>query len=760
MSVGPTASMKKRLYRVVIVVIVLCFVIISGNLVKISVADYDFYSDWANSHQLRSETIAASRGSIYDRNGEVLAQSAPAWDVILNPSEIQDDQRERIVDGLTEILGLTEEEREKVYQQTLKTNSMYEIVKRQVEKDVQEQILQFIVDDQEAVALENETLAAGNQKTPLVNQIELRETTKRYYPNSTMAASLIGFVGTDNQGLYGLEAKYDSILSGTPGYVLSLKNAVNENIPNGLEEKVEPVNGSSLVLTLDENIQRFTEKALAQGMRDYLPKEGACAIVMNVKTGEILAMSNMPGFDLNQPFYIYDDTARAAVEAFTPGTDEYKAALGEAQQAQWQNKSISYAYQPGSTFKTIVASAALEEKTSSLNDHYYCNGFVQVADRKMNCHKTAGHGDLDFAGALVNSCNPAYIAIGQSLGAGLYYKYLQGFGFTDRTGIDLPGEGYSIYYDEEGLQSVVTLASCSFGQSIAVTPIQLITAVAAVANGGYLMTPYVVKDILDENGNIISSTQPEVKRQVISEETSAIMRELMERVVYDKAATNAYVKGYRIGGKSGTSQKQNPGDSEDARIGSYVSIAPIDDPEIAVFVMIDEPQSGDVYGSVVAAPVTASIMADTLPYLGYSPKYSEEEAAEMEVTVPTLLTKKILEAESALSAVGLGKPTIIGDGSYVVRQVPSSGNSIPRDGTVILYTEDVGDEMTTVPDVVGLKPSIAKQKLEDAQINVIINGPTGDDETYLEITSQSLEAGQEIPIGTVMEVTSTRMDTD
>lgn len=758
MSVGPTPKMKKRLNRIVIVAVVLCFVFISANLVKISVVDYDFYNDWANSHQLRSETVAANRGSIYDRNGEILAQSAPAWDVILNPSEIKDDQRERIVEGLSAIFGYDESEQEDLLEKTQR-NTMYVLVERQVEKSVQEQILQFITADNEAITAENAASPDGVQKTPLVNQIELRENTKRYYPNSTMAASVIGFVGTDSQGLYGLEAQYDSVLSGTPGYVLSLKNAINENIPNSLEEKVNPVNGSSLVLTIDENIQHFVEKALGQAMKDYLPKEGACAIVMNVKTGEILAMSNMPSFDLNAPFTIYDEAARTELEALK-GSDEYKEALGKAQQEQWFNKSISYAYQPGSTFKTIVASAALEEKTSSLNDHYNCAGFVRVADRTMRCHKTAGHGVLDFGGALVNSCNPAYIAIGEKLGPSLYYRYLQGFGFTARTGIDLPAEGESVYYTEEGLRSVVTLASCSFGQSIAVTPIQVITAVSAVTNGGYLMQPYIVKDILDENGNIISSTQPEVKRQVISEETSAIMRQLMEKVVYDKTATNAYVKGYRIGGKSGTSQKQNPGDDENARIGSYVSVAPIDDPEIAVLVMIDEPQSGDVYGSVVAAPVTASIMADTLPYLGYSPQYSSEEAEKMEVTVPTLLEKGILEAESALAAVGLSKPQIVGNGNYVVRQVPSSGNMIPRDGRVILYTEDVSETMTTVPNVLGMTPSIAKQRLKDAKLNVIINGPTEEAGEKLEITTQSLEANTQVPIGTVMEITSTRLGTD
>lgn len=741
MSNGPTLKMKKRLRYVVVIAILLAFIVLIGSLVRISVVQYDFYIGKANNQQLRPEKITASRGSIYDRNMQVLAQSATVWDVTISPMDITGDtdaevaaKKELIANGLAEIL---EVDKSKILEKMEKKNQ-YEVIKAKVEKDIQEQVLKFMEDNS------------------LTNEINLVESTKRYYPNGTLAASVIGFSGTD-EGLAGLEAKYNKELSGTPGYVVSLKDGLSKNMMDSYEEKYDPINGNSLVLTLDETVQSFVEKALDQVMAQHNPKKGCCAIVMNVNTGEILAMANRPTFDLNEPFTIYDQASAEAIAALPE--EEQKAARGEAQQAQWNNKAISYAYQPGSTFKTIVASSALEEKVVSLNSTFYCGNSIKVEDRTMKCHiYPRAHGSLNLTEALVNSCNPSFVQIGQKLGGTMFYKYFKSFGLTERTGIDLPGEGDSIYYTEKQLNSsIVSLSSCSFGQSMALTPIQMITAVSAVVNGGNLVTPHVVKDVLDENGNVVRSVQTEVKRQVISEETSATVRGMMEEVVTAKSGVNAAVKGYRIGGKSGTSQKQNPGDSEDARIGSYIAVAPIDDPEIAVLVMIDEPQSGEIYGSVIAAPPAASILADTLPYLGFSPKYTAEELAAMETTVPLLVDKGVLEAESKLAASGLGKPKVVGDGNTVIKQVPTAGSKIPKDGTVIIYTDDTQEKTVTVPNVIGLSPKLAKQKLEQLQLNVVLHGADGD---LSKITVQSLEPETEVPIGTVIEITGVRSDTD
>ncbi len=749
MSKGPTLKMKKRLNFVVITAIVLVFAVVFSNLVRITVFQYDEYKQKAIQQQLKPETIPANRGTIYDRNMGVLAQSATAWDVVLAPLDMVDEQKQEIANKLAEVLS---DEKKKIEPQQIldktKKKNRYEIIKTKLEKETADKIRKLIVD--------GTVSTTDKKKTTPWKGVDLVENTKRYYPNGVFASSLIGFSGTD-QGLYGLELSYNKELSGTPGYVVSSKNGVGENMPVNLEEKFEPINGNNLVLTLDETIQHFLEKELQTAMDNYNPKMGCAGIVMDVNTGEILAMANLPSFDLNKPFEIYDKTAIDLINKLPE--DQRKDATTKARGEQWSNKSISYAYQPGSVFKTVVASAALEEKTSSLNSTFYCPGYVMVADRRMSCHKHEGHGSLDFTGALVNSCNPAFVKIGADLGADSFFKYFKGFGLTEKTGIDLPGEGTSQYYTNKQL-GIVSLASCSFGQSMAVTPIQMVTAVSAVVNGGNLVTPYVVKDILDQDGNVVKSTQPNIKRQVISDATSAQLKKMMEAVVDIKGGSNAKIKGYRIGGKSGTSQKQNPGDSTEARIGSYIAVAPADNPKIAVYIMIDEPTTGgQVYGSVIAAPVVAEIMKATLPYIGINPQYTEEELATKESTMPFLIDLGVNEAQSKLSAQGLGKPKVIGNGKAVIKQVPSPGNKIPKDGLVILYTESDKETLAPVPNVVGLSPSDAKTKLEAARFNVIISG-LATNHANSKIVSQNVGKGVMKPIGTIIEIKCIKSDTD
>lgn len=747
MSQGPTLKMKKRLNYIVITAIVLAFCILVGSLVNIGILNHEFYLDYAERHQLRPEVIQANRGTVYDRNMQVLAKSATVWDVTISPKDISaniedekelQDKREKIARTLSDILDV---DYEKILKQTKKKNQ-YEIIKKKIEKDIEVKVRKAITD--------NEWL----------NEINLVESTKRYYPNSTLAASVLGFTGADGDGMYGLEYQYNKELKGTPGYIVSLKNGHSQNIPMSLEQKNDPIDGNNLVLTIDETIQRYLEKALNQVMVQHAPKYGCAGIVMNVNTGDILAMANMPTYDLNQPLYIYDDAVRAEIEKITDDK-EMRAARGEAQQNQWRNKAISYDYEPGSTFKTITASAALEERTSTLNSTFNCHGSVKVDDRTMKCHVfPRAHGHETFEDALVNSCNPAFVKIGLDLGGSLFFKYLQGFGITEKTGIDLPGEGQGAYCSKKLLEtSNVSLASSSFGQSTTITSLQMITAVSAVVNGGKLVTPHVVKDILDQNDNIVKSIPTEVKRQVVSEETSEKLRGLMEAVVETKKGGNSYIQGYRIGGKSGTSQKQKAGDNKEDRISSYVAVAPINDPEIAVYIMVDVPTSGAVYGSVIANPAVKSVLTDTLPYLGYSPSFSEEEMKKQDANVPHVLNKEVLKAKSILSAQGFMNTKVIGNGKTVVKQVPSTGSKMPKNGTVILYSDNTKEQMITVPNVVGMAPLLAKEKLKDRGFNVVIDGYSLD-HSQSKIMTQSIEAETKVVVGTIIKLSSVTSESD
>ena len=735
---GPSLKMKKRLKYAVLVAVIASFSVVMCNLVNISVFQYGFYTAKANSNQYRPETIPATRGSIYDRNMQTLASSKTAFDVNLSPMDIGEKDKLAIVKGLAAILEMDETTiLDKIDQNA---NKLYVNIKNRIEEETEIKIRDFIVEN------------------GYTDEIYLTENTKRVYPNSTLAASVIGFTGTDG-GLYGLELKYDSILSGTPGYTVSLKDARGENMPDTNEERYDPVNGSSLVLTIDETIQHFVEKTLTKVMAQHNPNEGCAAIVMDVNTFEILAMANMPTFDLNDPYTIYDPELAALVDA-AASDEERLQALRDARGAQWSNKCISYNYEPGSTFKLITASAALEEGTSSLNSTFHCGGVIKVADRDMKCHiYPRAHGTEDFTHAVVDSCNPSFVQIGANLGSARFYKYFESFGLTEKTGIDLPGEGRSLYKTEADLKSTVALASCSFGQSNSITPIQLITAVSAVVNGGYLGTPHVVKDVLDDKGNVIQSVQPEVRHQVISSETSAVMRTIMETVVTEKPTTNAYVAGYRIGGKSGTAQKLFKSE-KNLYVASYIAVAPIDDPQIAVLCLVDEPTAeGQYYGSVVAMPPAAAILADTLPYLGISPKYTAEELEIQNVTMPLLLNMSELDAETKLSSVGLGKPEIIGEGDTIVRQVPSVGSSIPKDGKVYIYMDSSESRSLTVPDVRGMRPSAAISRLKGMGFNVIVEGATANDESS-QITLQDLPVGDSVPVGTVITLTSVEFYSD
>ncbi len=736
---GSKDGMKARLALVCLVMLV-AVAYVAANLCNTVFWKKDTYIAFGESQQTSRLTITANRGTIYDANMEILAQSATVWNVIISPKDLPDDKKQVCLTELSAILGITEER----MGQHLSQQNRYEILARRVEKETVDRVRKFM-------------------NANKIYCITLEESSKRFYPNGALASAVLGFTGSDNNGLYGLEYYYDETLSGEDGYTITAVDGKGNNLAVGYEQRVEAKNGNDLLLTVDSNIQYYLEKALQEGIAIHQPDEGACGIVMDVNTGKILGMASFNRFDCNDPYTVYDEDTLAEL-ALIEDEEEYDKAYAEARMAQWSNKAISYAYQPGSVFKPITASAAFECGTAGLNSEYYCAGAYDVDDRKMRCVHTAGHGMETFTQAMIDSCNPSFIQIGLTLGSNLFYQYFDSFGLTAKTGIDLPGESGSLYYTADKLTKV-SLASCSFGQSTAVTPIQMITAISAIVNGGYLVTPHVVSEVLDDSGNIVKSVETEVKHQVISRETSDVMRGILEQVVSAKGGNNAYIKGYRIGGKSGTSQKQTTA-SEEADgtihykyISSFCAFAPADDPQIAVMVMVDEPTSGQIYGSSVAAPICASVMEDVLPYIGVDKVYTDEDLDALQVTVPNVVGKTTQVAKNTLTQNEL-KMEIIGEGTTVLSQYPTVGAQLESGGTIFIYTEEVEElETVTVPEVLRLSPAQANQRLTNAGLNVCIEGgAAANSEAY--VISQSIAAGTEVQKGAVITINCIKEDRD
>ena len=730
MAKGPTKEMWKRILAIMVAVCVVAFGTVGVRLFGLMVVDAEEYQAKALSQQLKDITIEPKRGAIYDRNMNYLATSSTAWTIYISPNDIaNDEERDLVVNGLSEILGI---DAETIREKTLK-NNQYEIIKRQVEKPQTDEIRAYI------------------SEHGLGSTIGISETTKRYYPNDNLASAVLGFVGSENQGLYGLESQYDSVLQGVSGRIIASKNAKGEDMPFTYQKIIEAQEGNSLVLTIDSTIQYYVENALSKAVIDNNVQQRGCAIAMNVNTGEILAMATKPDFNPNEPFTIYDAEEAARIETLTG--EEKSKAISEAQYKQWRNKAITEVYYPGSVFKIVTGSAAIEEGVVNANSTFDCSGSIKIADTIFKCHKRSGHGHQNLMEVFQNSCNPAFILMGQGLGSETFFKYFKAYGLTEKTGIDLPGEEMSIYYTAEQM-GPVELASESFGQTINLTPIQLITAIAAAVNGGYLVQPHVVKQIIDSDGNVVENIEPEVKRQVISEETSLFMRELLENVVTNGAGKNAYVAGYRVGGKTGTSQKQNL-KNEDGSITKYISsfcgIAPADDPEIAIIVLLDEANVANYYGSAIAAPVVGQIFEEVLPYMDIEAVYTEEELAEMDIKVPDVQGKSVTEAENAIKAAGLNA-TVIGDGDTVQKQVPAGQQSISKGGTVVIYTGDpLEQSMTEVPNFINMTPAQVNNAAAKAKINVKYSG-TGVSGSQLLAYQQSVESGTKVEAGTTITV--------
>ena len=642
------------------VVAVVCFGGLLVRLFVLQILDPDNYADRAAGQQLRDTTLPAARGEIISADGVVLATSKTCWTIRASPRELDDAIVEPAARALSEILELD-------YDATLEKLSQRSsndcLLRRRVDADMANAVRTWCA----------ENGARG---------IQVLQDTKRVYPEGDFMGCLLGFTDVDNQGLWGLELAYDEPLTGQNGVILTAKNAWGYDMPTHYSTLQEAVPGSSLTLTIRDDIQHYLESALCAAVEEHNVASRAVGIVMDVNTGAVLAMSTKPDYDPNNPRVIVDETVRARVNALTG--EERSAALQTAQQAQWRNKAISDLYEPGSVFKLITCSAALDTGAVTRNTTFVCAGKIGVAGTTFRCANGHVHGSETVAQGLAVSCNPCFIQIGARLGKENFCKYFEAFGLRTATGIDLPGEIKRSEYYTADRMGPVELASCSFGQSSKVSYLQMITAVCAVVNGGKLMQPYVVQTITDADGQVTYQAQPTVKAQVIKDETSAVMRELMEGVVTSGTGKNAAVAGYRVGGKSGTSQKLDS-ENERARIASFVAVAPIENPQIAVLVCLDEPHSWTTSGGALSGPVCAEVLQKSLPRLGIEPSYNEEEQKKYFTTVPDVTGWRTAAAGQKLAEYSL-TADVLGEGERVQSQYPAAGTSVRKNSAIQLDT--------------------------------------------------------------------------
>lgn len=733
-------SSQKQIIFLVLIIIFSFWV--GYKLLSYSILDGDKWRMMATDQQLSSVVIKANRGSIYDANGTTLAQSSTVWDVTISPHNIDlsntkakeqydikakaliekgetpepyVDRAELISQKLSELLGV---DYSKIKTACADTTKQYYMVKRKVEKPEANEITAFM-----------------NENGLNSDDIYLWPTSKRYYPNDSLASNIIGFTNFDGDGVYGLEAYYDDYLSGTDGKAVYAVAADGRKLQNSSDAYYSAVDGYSLVLTLDEVLQHYLEKNLELCVSQHQVINRACGIIMNCNTGAVLAMATAPSFDLNNPSELkssFDLQTLAEMKESGATEEELDAKEASLREQQWKNKAITELYYPGSVFKTVTCASALEEEVVSLNSTFHCAAYEMVAGTKIKCWSSYGHGTLTLQQAVTKSCNPSFIQIGQLLGKDKFCDYFEAFGFTEPTGIDLPGESGSLYVSRENM-GLVELASSSFGQTNKVTPLQMTTALCAIVNGGYLVTPYVVDKMLDSDGNVVKTTETCIKRQVISEETSAQMRQILETVVNENGGSNAYINGYRIGGKSGTTEKIDEYNKLKAETGvdhmtyvpSFAAFAPADDPQIVMLVMADTPTGTQYYGSAVAAPVVSAVFKEGLPHLGIYPTYTAEELAKMDAAVPYVMGMEAQRAEAKLNAEGF-EVRYVGDpasGATVSTQIPASGSSIPKGSTVVLYLGNEYDlESAVIPDVTGMTVSQANEAITNAGFNIKISG--------------------------------------
>ncbi len=734
---GGSRPIQRKRIVFISAVIVIVFVLLMLRTAWIQIVNGEELSRAALEQQTSDNTVTAKRGKIYDRNFKVLASNVTVETISITPQNLRDAitkanlSESRVADEIADILGLKAEDVEA----KIKKNSGFEYLKKKVDKEVADELREYI-------------------ELKKLSGINFVDDVKRYYPYNNLASHIIGFVGEDNQGLEGIESVYDSTLSGIPGRVVSTRDSAGMEMGTDYESYIEAQDGYSVVLTIDEVIQSYAEKHLENARISNHLQEGAAVIVMDVNTGEILAMSTKPDYDLNKPFEITqpikDKYPQIEEELKSLEGTEYINRFNEVIQTVRRNKAVVDSYEPGSTFKAVVAAMAIETGACSLEDVYSCGGSIKVLTETIHCANRNGHGTQRFAEAVQNSCNPAFINIGQQIGRDYFLKGVKAFGFFEETGIELPGETAGIGFSENNFTEL-DLAVTSFGQGITVTPLQMITAVSAVANGGTLYKPHLIKEIVNSENIVIESKEPEVVRQVISEETSNTMCSILESVVSKGGGKNAYVAGYRIAGKTGTSEKQPRGNQK--YVASFIGFAPADDPQVACLVILDEPEIGmTYYGGIIAAPVVKNILEETLQYLGIEPQYNEEEKKYAEVDVPDISGKTTEEATRILNEAGFSI-RVKGSGSVVTDQIPKAYTKLQKGATIVAYMKGTKTERTvTIPKVTGMTAAEATATLINSGLNARVKGVSGSGTGTAVCANQSPAAGTIVEPGTVVTV--------
>ena len=759
---------RRGVFVLLILLGIASFAVLAGRLVKLMLVDHEYYQSKAIGNQTRSTSVTASRGTIYDRNMEVLAASVSVENIFLDPLELYQNKVDIdfLASNLARILDLDEAY---IKKQAADTAMRYKVLRRKQPKEICDAVRQFVSDNE-------------------IVGVHLEPDSLRYYPNHEAASQLLGFTNMENKGSEGLEAYYNDSLEGTAGAVITTKGNNETEMLYSYETYYEATDGDSLVLTIDLTVQRALEKQMRDAIDRYGVKNGAFGIVMDAQTGEIVAMSTLGGYDPNQYLEIADPETDAQLEELYDAAielpedsperrqaiDDYNSAVAAERLRQWRNRCVSDGYEPGSTFKLITLAAGLDSGAVTLNDTFYCGGRETFEGRSqpLNCWRHQGHGSETTAQALQNSCNLAFAHIGLKIGGETFYDYCKAFGLMEPTGIDLPGESGGIFHTRERLSNYDTygtsyLIATSFGQTVKPTPIQLVRAVCAVVNGGYLLKPYVVSQVIGENGEIVRQQEREVVRQVISEQTSATMCELIESVVTEGTAKNANVAGFRIGGKTGTAEKtdqrEENGQLTNDKIVSFVGIAPMQDPRYVVLIALDTPDPASgiyISGGVMAAPTVAAVFEDILPYLGVSPEYEDGDLSRVSVRMPDVRDMTQSEAAAALKEVRL-EYRVIGGGSRVVSQIPAAGRLLPGGSTVLLYTDDtMPTGQVSVPDLFGKTVEEATKALNDAGLYLQAKG-TDAKRGHVVVTAQDIPPGTQVERGmtvTVLFADTTDMD--
>ena len=768
---------NRTILRRTLVLMVLCgivaFVPLIGTLYHLMITEHDYYNEKAIKNQTRSTNLTATRGVIYDANMNVLASSSTVETVFIDPNEIAEQMKQpensnlldQIARGLGEILDV---EPSFVYEQAADKQYRYKVIKRKISEELADEVRAFISENS-------------------ITGVYLETDLKRYYPNSSLAAQALGFVSSDNNGSEGLEAYYNEELSGTAGKVVTSKGNYGSEMLYTYEKYYDASDGSSLITTIDSTVQAYVEKNLQNAIDKYDIKNGAFCIVMDVNTGEIKAMATLGSYDPNNYLEIYDDTTALLLEneraaalalpeasaAYEAAIETYKQDVAAARMAQWRNRCVSDGNEPGSTFKLITLASALDSGAVTLNDSFYCGGQEKFTGREqiLNCWKSAGHGAQTTAQALGNSCNIAFGHIGLRMGGDTFYDYLKSFGVMEKTGVDLPGEASGLFYERKYLNDPANygtsyLITSSFGQSFRITPMQLVRAVAAIVNGGYVLEPYIVSEVVDADGNTVEKNEKTVLRQVISQQTSETMRTLMEQVVTEGTASAARTPGYRVGGKTGTSEKLDEYDENGQqvkdKIVSFVGVAPIDDPKYVVLVALDTPAYSEnsekytvhgmyISGGLMAAPTVRDIFLDILPYLGVEPDYGSEDIRGVNFTVPDVIGMDETEAGELLAEKTITY-RVVGTGSVVTDQLPVAGSQVPGNSQIILY---MGAEKQAtrveVPDFIGCSVADVNYLASNAGLYVQAKG-TDRTDVYVLAAYQDIDPGTEVDRGTTITV--------